>query len=192
MAPAPSKHAPTGSTIDAARPWADEVLFHADVGPELHVQLAIKPLVALIGTCKAAGGAIAFKPAEARAALAKHGKMWLCEHAAREGDLWLLQWAHEQSCPWNADTCWAAAEGGHLGCLKWLHEHGCPWFGRTCLAAAYGGHLDCLKYLVCVLDVRGCEWNADSCAAAARNNGHHHVLAWLDAQGVLGAKRSRD
>jgi len=27
---------------------------------------------------------------------------------------------------------------------------------------------------------------------AARDSGHGHILAWLDEQGVLGAKRSRE
>ena len=83
MAPAPSKHAPTAP---GAVPWQDEVLFHVDVGSELHARLAIKPLVALLGTCKTAGDAIAFKPAKARAALAKYGVHGLCDHAAGVGD----------------------------------------------------------------------------------------------------------
>ena len=133
MAPAPSKHAPTAP---GAVPWPDEVLFHVDVGSELHARLAIKPLVALLGTCKTAGDAIAFKPAKARAALAKYGVHGLCDHAAGVGDLRLLQWAREHGCPWNEDTCEAAARGGQLACLTYVHEHGCPWTAWTWSATA--------------------------------------------------------
>ena len=47
----------------AALPWAPQVLLGADLGPMVHALLAIEALVALIGTCQAAGTAIAFKPA---------------------------------------------------------------------------------------------------------------------------------
>ena len=79
-----------GATASGTVPWPDEVFIHLDVGSVLHERLAIKPLVALIGTCKAARDSIAFKPAEARAALAEHGKDWLCTHAAGKGNLRLL------------------------------------------------------------------------------------------------------
>ena len=115
--------------------WADDVLFHADIGEALQAHLPIKSLVELRGTCKEAGNAIAFKPAEARAAQEVHGKE-LCREAAIEGNLQLLQWAHEQGCPWNATICKLAAQGGHLDSLKYLHDHGCPWYGDTCEAAA--------------------------------------------------------
>jgi hypothetical protein len=38
----------------------------------------------------------------------------------------LLQWARENGCPWDAETCARAAEGGHLELLRWARENGCP------------------------------------------------------------------
>ena len=47
--------------------------------------------------------------------------------AARGGHLEVLQWAHENGCPWNEWTCTEAAKGGHLEVLQWAHQNGCPW-----------------------------------------------------------------
>ena len=139
MAPAQSKHNPTAP---GAVPWADDALFHADVGPELHARLAIKPLVALLGTCKAAGDAITFKPVEARAALAGHGEWELCMHAAGKGDLWLLEWAIAQGCPWNVYTCAMAARKGQFQVLKWAIKNGCPCAKETREMAENAGLVD--------------------------------------------------
>ena len=58
----------------------------------------------------------------------------------------VLQYAHENGCPWDKYTCLNAAENGHLECLKYAHENGCPWDEGTCKTAAKYGHLKCLKY----------------------------------------------
>ena len=174
MAPAQTKH---HTAAPCTVPWSDEILFHADVGPELHAHLTIKPLVALIGTCKAAGAAIAFKPAKARAELAKR-KGWLCRYAACWGDLRLLEWAHAQGCPWGKRTCKDAAKNGHLHCLKYAHEQGCEWDEYTCKDAAKNGHLHCLTYA----HEQGCPWGEGTCKAAAKN-GHLHCLTYAHEQG---------
>jgi uncharacterized protein YabN with tetrapyrrole methylase and pyrophosphatase domain len=44
-------------------------------------------------------------------------------------------------------TCYFAAKGGHLEVLQWAHENGCPWDKDTCLHAVKNGHLDILQYL---------------------------------------------
>ena len=82
----------------------------------------------------------------------------------------VLQWARENGCPWDEDTCSFAAEGGHLevlavGSCKWLSMEctelargqqtediwkfcsglvrmGVLGMRRTCSRAARGGHLD--------------------------------------------------
>ena len=69
-----------------------------------------------------------------------------CDEMARKGNLELLQYLHENRCPWDRSTCSYAAENGHLECLKFLHGNGCPWDKGTCSAAARNGHLECLKY----------------------------------------------
>ena len=69
-----------------------------------------------------------------------------CAEMAQNGNLELLQFLHENGCPWDEDTCSEAALGGHLECLKYAHDNGCPWDESTCFIAAFYGHLECLKY----------------------------------------------
>ena len=66
----------------------------------------------------------------------------------------VLQWAHENGCPWNEDTCWCAAQGGHLHVLQWARANGCPWDERTCKEAAWKGHLNVLQW-ACENGARG-------------------------------------
>jgi len=39
----------------------------------------------------------------------------------------VLKYAHENGCPWNADTCMRAATDGRLHVLKWAIDNGCPY-----------------------------------------------------------------
>ena len=57
--------------------------------------------------------------------------MATCANAAQGGHLEVLQWVHENGCPWDEDTCWCAAQGGHLEALQWLRANGCPWDWST-------------------------------------------------------------
>ena len=42
-----------------------------------------------------------------------------CMYAARDGYLEVLQWARQNGCPWDVETCYQAAQGGHLeGCCS--------------------------------------------------------------------------
>jgi hypothetical protein len=100
----------------------------------------------------------------------------LCECAARDGNLSLLQWARRQGCPCGIAACAAAAHGGQLDVLRWLHENDCPWNAETCYEAARGGHITVLQYL----RENGCTWNKFTCGIAARY-GHLAVLQWLRA-----------
>ena len=58
----------------------------------------------------------------------------------------MLQWAHENGCPWDEGTCEYAAQGGHLEVLQWARENGCPWDKETCSDAARGGHHEVLQW----------------------------------------------
>ena len=49
-----------------------------------------------------------------------------CARMAENGNLELLQFLHENGCPWGNLTCSRAAKNGHLECLKYAHENGCP------------------------------------------------------------------
>ena len=94
------------------------------------------------------------------------------------GHLEVLQYAHENGCPWYKDTCSEAAEGGHLEVLKYAHENGCPWDKETCSKAARGGHLEVLKYA----HENGCPWDRWTCSKAA-DGGHLEVLQWARENG---------
>ena len=110
-----------------------------------------------------------------------------CTRAAKGGHLEILKWARSEDppCPWDVWTCAAAAEGGHLEVLHWLREQDppCPWGLSTCSFSARGGHLEVLKYL------RGldppCPWDRDMCRELASQNGHEHVIEWIDQQPLI-------
>ena len=36
---------------------------------------------------------------------------------------WVLRWAREHDCPWNAVMCRADGQEGHLAVLRWAWEH---------------------------------------------------------------------
>ena len=44
------------------------------------------------------------------------------------------------------EACSHAASGGHREVLEWLHNNGCPWDAKTCAVAAGGGHLVVLSW----------------------------------------------
>ena len=74
-------------------------------------------------------------------------KRYLCEAAARSGQLEELKAFRAKNFPWNHKwTCAYAAEGGHLEVLKWARENGCPWNEVTCAWAVERGHLEMLKW----------------------------------------------
>ena len=96
-----------------------------------------------------------------------------CSHAARAGNLGVLQWLHNTGCPWDATTACAAAGGGHLEVVKWLHKHGRPLSCMTCAHAAGGGHLEVLQWA----REHHCPWDSRTCYHAA-GAGHLEVLQW--------------
>ena len=110
-----------------------------------------------------------------------------CAGAAEGGHLGALQYLRglDPPCPWDIDTCKWAAWGGHLDILKWARSEDppCPWDVWTCAAAAEGGHLEVLKF------ARGqdppCRWGRDMCRELASQNGHEHVIEWIDQQPLI-------
>ena len=106
------------------------------------------------------------------------GRPWdrsTCWAAARGGHLKVLQWARANGCPWNEGTCSGAAWGGHLEVLQWARANGCPWDTYTCTLAANGGHLEVLQWA----RANGCPWNLVDCMALASANAKPDVFAWL-------------
>ena len=104
---------------------------------------------------------------------------YTCAEAAFGGHLEVLQWARANGCPWGAITCMFAASGGHLEVLQWLRENGCPWVEWTCAAAARGGHLEVLK----CLRANGCPWDGFTCRLALQG-GHIGVFWWAAQNGA--------
>ena len=108
---------------------------------------------------------------------------WMtCSYAAKAGHLDVLKWARAQDppCPWSEATCAHAAEGGHLEILKWLRSQDppCPWGEETCADAAEGGHLDVLKWARS--QDPPCPWSRSRCRKKASQNGHQHIIDWID------------
>ena len=102
----------------------------------------------------------------------------VCAKGAGSGNLELLKWMRENSCPWDKFTCSAAAHGGQLEVLQWARANGCPWDEWTCTMAATLGHLEMLQWA----RANGCPWNEDTCLMAAMA-GHLEVLQWASANG---------
>jgi hypothetical protein len=51
---------------------------------------------------------------------------YLCQAAARGGNLEKLKEFRANRCPWNVMTCAGAAYGGHLEVLQWARANGAP------------------------------------------------------------------
>ena len=103
---------------------------------------------------------------------------YLCQAAARSGQLEELQALRENGCPWDTSTSWAAARSGHLEVLQWARANDCPWGRATCAFAAKGGHLEVLRWA----RANGCPWGKATCLEAA-GGGHLEVLIWALANG---------
>ena len=71
---------------------------------------------------------------------------YLCQAAARVGNLEKLKEFRADDTPWDRSTCWAAARGGHLEVLQWLRANDCPCDEYTCHHAVYGGHFEVLQW----------------------------------------------
>ena len=113
-------------------------------------------------------------------------KRYLCEAAARSGQLEELKAFRAKNFPWNQWTCAYAARGGHLETLKWARENGCPWDKRTCEFLASGGHLEMLKWA----RENGCPWHEQTCEYAAEG-GHLETLKWARENGAPWNKYTR-
>ena len=57
-----------------------------------------------------------------------------------------ISWALEKCSEKKERFCAEMARNGNMELLIFLHENGCPWDIRTCSLAAEFGHLECLKY----------------------------------------------
>ena len=71
---------------------------------------------------------------------------YLCQAAARSGNLKELKLLREKGTPWDAGTCFSAAHGGHLEVLLRARANGCPLDEWTCAGAARGGKIEVLQW----------------------------------------------
>ena len=114
--------------------------------------------------------------------LDRRGRMsrleFLCEAAARGGQLEKLKVLRANGCPWDRWTCSGAAYGGHLEVLQWLCTNGCPWDNMTCLSAAMCGHLEVLQWA----RANGCTWTKRT-LVKARARGYHELVNWAITNG---------
>ena len=100
---------------------------------------------------------------------------YLCQAAARSGQLEELKVLRTDGWPWSEYTCGCAAERGHLEVLRWLRANGCPWDEETCTCAAEGGHLEVLQWA----RANGCPWDGQT-----RQIASGHILEWVVANGL--------
>src|SRR5690606_2355299 len=70
-----------------------------------------------------------------------------CASAAENGHLEMLQYLHENGCPWDREAFSNAVKNGHLQVVQYLHENGCPWDDKVSDFAVEEGHLQVLQYL---------------------------------------------
>jgi len=75
-----------------------------------------------------------------------------CSHAARDGNLVVLELLYNTGCPLRgAVSMVAAAAGGHLDVMRWLRKRGCmfdlSWYAKSSDFAVKGGHLEVIKWL---------------------------------------------
>ena len=75
---------------------------------------------------------------------------WICARALtdnRTDNLKVLQWLHENGCPWNNWAYTNPAKYGRIDIVKWLHENECPWDNWACVFASDHNQTEILKYL---------------------------------------------
>ena len=50
----------------------------------------------------------------------------VCATAARNGNLFILQWLRQNDCPWDFRVVASARANGHEDVAEWAIENGCP------------------------------------------------------------------
>jgi Ankyrin repeats (3 copies) len=104
----------------------------------------------------------------------------ISNHAARSGNVAMLQWLKEKQCAFSSATSEHAAYYGHLDCVKYLRACGCDWSSYTCDAAAEHGYLDIVQWLL----ENDCQWSGGSTACSAAGSGSTELMLYLLQQGI--------
>ena len=96
--------------------------------------------------------------------------------AARNNNIKCLKYCLIYGCKLNPSTCYWAAYTGNLDILIFCHINNVMWNALTCQLSAEMGHLNCLKYA----REHDCPWNRDHCRRLAAENGHQHIVDWIN------------
>ncbi len=91
----------------------------------------------------------------------------LCYHAARNGQIVILQYLFENGYD-RQNTVYGASQNNHIECLKYAHENGCELNRRSALEAVKNGYIDCLQYIIENCPKSEIDYNIPLCAA--KNN----------------------
>jgi hypothetical protein len=102
----------------------------------------------------------------------------ICNIAAINGQLEILQWCRRIGCSWNELTFGRAVRSGSLDLLMWLRSENCPWDEWTTTIAAADGRLEILQWA----RSSGCPWHIEECETVAIAHGQSHVVDWIRSQ----------
>ena len=103
----------------------------------------------------------------------------LTKEAAKKGYLALLKWLREQGCPLNSFISIYATQSGDLELMKWIKDQGCTFSEETFIAATANCSIEVLKWL---RDEARCPWDHRTFPAACKR-GDMQVLSWLKMKG---------
>eukprot|EP00953_Heterococcus_sp_UTEX-ZZ885_P040419 20662-Heterococcus_DN1.PRE.3 len=107
----------------------------------------------------------------------------ICYHSCEPEKVMTLLRVH--GVPWSTDLCNSAAFNNKLALLQWLHAHSCPWQAESVLRnASAGGSIAMLGWLVTVTP----PWSSDTkqtMLTIAANYSRLAAVQWLAAQGAL-------
>lgn len=111
------------------------------------------------------------------------------EIAAANGHIKILQYLHENGCPWDEKLF----EGAILRmpikqmirfpyfqtrydnifkCIQYAHRHGCSWDEHTFIVAAQSGYIDLFRYL----HENGCPWDVRTTMQALRSHNYNCLV----------------
>ena len=93
---------------------------------------------------------------------------------ANDGNILVLEWAHNMGCKLSVKVGSHAAASGHLDLLKWMNRNKIPLNNCTPNAAAKGGHTKILEWL----DTAGYPRSTKAHIFAA-GYGHFETLKWM-------------
>ena len=108
------------------------------------------------------------------------------DEAAREGHLEIIEYAHDNDCPWGLSTAFNAVSRGDLQMLRYGTEHGMPLNRNTFFEACAKGNMDVLR---CIFGAaqNHMEFGPRTFHPAV-SNGHLEAVKFLHGRGCLGPR----